>query len=231
MNKYKRLSIKNWAMEDRPREKLLKHGTAYMTDAELIAVLLGSGNTNESAVDLGKKILAAYNNNLQKLGKSGIHELTKFRGIGEAKAICICAALELGKRRNLSKGEISPKITCSQDAYDAISSKISDLPHEEFWILLLNRANHIIDHHKISQGGVSGTVIDVRLVLKNAISNLACGLIIAHNHPSGNLTPSEADRTITGKLKKSAELMDINVLDHLVISGNQYYSFADEGIL
>lgn len=231
MGDYKNLRIKEWALEDRPREKLLNKGIGSLSDAELIAILIGSGSKNETAVELAKKILNNVQNNLNELGKLNVEDLKKLKGIGEAKAITIIAALELGRRRKLSEVKSKKKINGSQDVYEYFQPLLGDLPYEEFWILLLNRSNKVIDQHKISQGGISGTVIDVRMILKNAIEKLACSLILCHNHPSGNLKPSDSDIKITAKLKDSAQIMDIQVLDHLIIADNAYFSFADDGIL
>jgi len=231
MEEYKSLKIKDWAVEDRPREKLLKKGISHLSDAEIIAILLGSGTKNESAVDLSKKLLKSANNNLNELGKLGIPDLTKLKGIGEAKAITIMAALEIGRRRKISEIINKKKITSSNDVFELFQPIIGDLPHEEFWILLLNRSNGIIEKFKISQGGVSGTVIDVKIILKSAIEKLASSIILCHNHPSGNRNPSTADDSITQKLKTGADLIDIAILDHIVVADTRYYSYADEGKL
>ena len=229
MEEYSTLKIKDWAVEDRPREKLLKQGINTLSDAEIIALLIGSGTRNESAVELSKKVLKNAENNLNELGKLGIPDLTKMKGIGEAKAITIMAALELGRRRKISEIINKKKITQSKDIFELFQPIIGDLPHEEFWILLLNRSNKIIERFKISQGGVSGTVIDVKIILKNAIEKLASSIILCHNHPSGNRNPSNADDSITEKLKNGAELLDIKILDHIIIADTDYYSYADEG--
>lgn len=231
MAEYKNLTIKDWALEDRPREKLLGKGINSLTDAELIAILIGSGNRNESAVELAKKILKGVKNNLNELGKLTIEDLMASKGIGEAKAIAIIAALELGRRRKQADIMEKKKISGSKDVFEFFQPVLADLPYEEFWILLLNRSNKIIEKFKISQGGISGTVIDVRMILKNAIEKLASSIILCHNHPSGNLQPSEADKKITTKLKDAAGIMDMQVLDHLIITDSSFYSFADEGIL
>jgi|SRR6056297_254069 len=225
------LRIKEWAVEDRPREKLLKKGIHSLSNAEIIALLIGSGTKNESAVELSRRILNNVNNNLNELGKLGVNELIKNKGIGEAKAITIIAALELGKRRKISEILEKKKITQSNDVFEFFQPVLGDLPHEEFWILLLNRANRIIEKKKISQGGVSGTVIDVKVILKHAIENLSSSLILCHNHPSGNKTPSNADNTITRKLVEAGDIMDIKILDHIIIADTAYYSYADEGNL
>ena len=232
MAEYEHLRIKEWALEDRPREKLIYKGLSSLSDAELLAVLIGSGSAKESAVDLAKKILKDCNYNLNELGKKTITELKRsYHGIGDAKAISIVAALELGRRRKLQENFRRPKITSSSDVFNIMQPILGDLPHEEFWVLLLNRSNKVITKFKISQGGVSGTVIDVRIILKPAIENLASSIILCHNHPSGNIYPSDADEKITGKVSDAAGTMDIKVLDHLIITDEKYYSFADEGKL
>ncbi len=231
MEKYSNLTIKDWAVEDRPREKLVKKGVQSLSDAEIIALLIGSGTRNESAVELSKKVLKSANNNLNELGKLNIRDLTKMKGIGEAKAITILAALELGRRRKISEIIVKKKITQSKDVFELFQPTIGDLPHEEFWILLLNRSNRIIEKIKISQGGVSGTVIDIKIILKHAIEKLASSIILCHNHPSGNKTPSSADDAITNKLKNGAELLDIQVIDHIIVADVEYFSYADEGKL
>ncbi|MGE0090242.1 MAG: DNA repair protein RadC [Bacteroidales bacterium] len=228
---YSNLKIKDWAVEDRPREKLLKKGIASLSDAELIAILIGTGTRNESAVELAKKVLKNANNNLNELGKLEIKELQKSKGIGEAKAIIITAALELGRRRKGTNIIEKQKISSSNDVFEIFQPLLGDLPHEEFWILLLNRSNKIIDRFKISQGGISGTVIDARLILKAAIEKLASSIILCHNHPSGNKMPSDADDSVTKKLVDGGKLLDIKVLDHLIISDTQFFSYADEGKL
>jgi DNA repair protein RadC len=228
---YTNLKIKDWAVEDRPREKLLKKGLSSLSDAELIALLIGSGTRNESAVELAKKVLKNANNNLNELGKLEIKDLQQNKGIGEAKAITITAALELGRRRKIADIIDKQKISSSNDVFELFQPLLGDLPHEEFWILLLNRSNKIIDRFKISQGGVSGTVIDVRLILKAAIEKLASSIILCHNHPSGNKMPSDADDSITQKLIDGGKLLDIKVLDHIIIADTQFFSYADEGKL
>ena len=231
MEDYTTLTIKDWAVEDRPREKLLKKGVQSLSDAEIIALLIGSGTRNESAVELSKKVLRSADNNQNQLGKLGVNELIKTKGIGEAKAITIQAALELGRRRKVSDVLIKNKITQSKDVFELFQPIIGDLPHEEFWILLINRSNRIIEKIKISQGGVTGTVIDVKIILKQALEKLASSVILCHNHPSGNRNPSKADNTITNKLKQAAQLMDIQVLDHIIVADIEYFSYADEGKL
>jgi DNA repair protein RadC len=225
------LSIKDWATDDKPREKLLSKGAKSLSDAELLAILIGSGTREISAVELSRTILADSANNLANLGKKSIAELTKIKGIGQAKAITIVAALELGLRKKLSEISEKPKVTSSREAFEFIQSFISDIHHEEFWVLFLNRSNRIIEKFKLSQGGVSGTVIDVRLILKKALELLASSLIVCHNHPSGNLNPSDNDKKITEKIRVAAQQMDIKLLDHLIICDNSYFSFNDEGLL
>lgn len=231
MAEYKRLNIKDWAAEDRPREKLLSNGARSLSDAELIAILIGSGNLEETAVELSRRILAAVDNNLNELGRKNTDFLQSFNGIGEAKAVTITAALELAKRRKEADVFNKNKITGSKDAADYFFPILGDLNHEEFWVMLLNRGNKIIDSFMISQGGISGTVIDVRIILKPAIDKLASSIILCHNHPSGTMQASDADLKITKKIKNAAEMLDITVLDHLIIGQNQYLSFADEGLL
>lgn len=228
---YKKLSIKDWAVEDRPREKLLLKGTRSLSDVELLAILIGSGNISESAVELSRRILTSVNNNLNELGKNQVTDLLKFKGIGKAKAVSIIAALELGRRRKEQSATDKVIIRQSRDAADYFRPLLEDLNHEEFWVLLLNRSNTVIDKMMVSQGGLAGTVTDIRLILKMAIEKLASALVLCHNHPSGNRQASEADHKITKKIKEAAALMDITVLDHVIIAYNQYLSFADEGLL
>jgi len=228
----KHVPIKYMAEDDRPREKLLSIGRQNLSDAELLAIILSSGNTAETAVQLAQRILGDYCNDINLLAKASVSDLKKYKGIGEVKAINIAASFELGRRRD-DKGIVTdkPKITTSLDAFKLMSSKFSDLPHEEFWIVLLNRANKVVKMECISKGGVSGTVVDARLILKPAIENLASGVILCHNHPSGQLKPSEQDLTLTRKLKESSKMMDFNLLDHIIIGEKKYLSFADEGLL
>ncbi len=225
------LNIKSWAAEDRPREKLVLKGKAALSDAELIAILLGTGTTSMSAVDVAKSILQSVHYDLNELARLTVKDLTKIKGIGEAKAITIVSALELGRRRKETSSEERPKITGSKDIYDLLKSELLDISHEAFWIVLLNRANRVIKKHQISQGGVAGTVADPKIIFKVALEELASGVILAHNHPSGNLTASQADIDLTKKLKESGKLLEIPVLDHLIIAGNKYMSFADEGLM
>jgi DNA repair protein RadC len=226
-----KITIKLWAEEDRPREKLSLQGRRSLTDAELIAILIGSGSRNESAVELSKRILHTCNNDLNFLGKLNIQDLSKFKGIGEAKAICIIAALELGRRRKESVRQQQVLVHSSKDAYEAIKSQFTDLNHEEFWVLLLNRANKITSKQLISKGGQAGTVADPKIIFNTALQNHASSVILAHNHPSGNLKPSQADIDLTRKLKSAGTFLDIPVLDHLIITDTGFFSFTDEGML
>jgi DNA repair protein RadC len=225
------MKITDWAVEDRPREKLLQKGTSSLSDAELLAILISSGTKEKSAVDLGRELLGMVNNNLNSLGKLTISDLRKLHGIGPARAVTIAAALELGRRRKLAEVEEVLQIKCSKDVAEIFQPLLSDLSHEEFWILFLNRSNKVINRMKLSQGGISGTVTDVRMVMKKAIEYLASGIIVCHNHPSGNLNPSESDSKITQKIKDAGNLLDIQLLDHIIISEKDYYSFADNGLL
>jgi DNA repair protein RadC len=224
-------SIKNWSEDDRPREKLLIKGKNTLSDAELIAILIGSGNKEDSAVELSRKILNSVNNNLIELTKLSIGELMKFKGIGEAKAISIVAALELGNRRRESDVIIKDKISSSKDVFELFSSTFSNTHFEEFWILMLNRANRIIKKINISEGGISGTFVDPKKIFRYSLENNASSIVLCHNHPSGNIQPSEADIKLTKKLKDAGTAMDINVVDHIIIGNESYYSFSDEGIL
>ena len=225
------LKITDWAVEDRPREKMIRKGISTLSDAELLAILISSGTRKKSAVDLGRELLRSVSNNLNSLGKLSISDLLKFRGIGPARAVTISAALELGRRRNIAELPDAGQIRCSKDAADIFQPLLSDLHHEEFWILFLNRSNRVIDRMKLSQGGISGTVTDVRIIMKKAVEFLASAIIVCHNHPSGNLNPSDADSKITGKIKEAGSIMDIQLLDHIIISGKDYYSFADNGLI
>tara|TARA_R110000850_G_scaffold184714_3_gene310287 strand:+ start:113 stop:811 length:699 start_codon:yes stop_codon:yes gene_type:complete len=224
-------SIKNWSQDDQPREKLRDKGRSALSDAELVAIIIGSGSRNESALDLCKRILASVDNNLNQLGKLSIKQLMDFKGIGEAKAISIAAAMELGRRRRGEDALERKNITSSASVFELMQPIIGELPHEEFWIIYLNNANKVIQKQQLSKGGITGTLVDVRLVLKNALEFGAVGLILAHNHPSGTLKPSEADKHITQKLKKAGESLDIKVLDHLIVTEKAYFSFADDNLL
>ena len=223
-------SIKNWAEDDKPREKLMLKGKAALSDAELVAILIGSGSRNDSAVSLSKRILVSVDNNLNALGKLSLKQLMEFKGIGVAKAITIAAALELGRRRRAEETLELKKITSSKAVFEIMQPIIGELPHEEFWVLYLNNSNKVIYKSQLSKGGITGTVVDVRLIFKTALENNATSIILTHNHPSGKLQASDADIAITKKLKLAGEQLDIKVLDHIIITENGYYSFQDEGI-
>jgi len=225
------ISIKNWADDDKPREKLISKGRGSLSDAELIAILIGSGTKTKSAVELAKEILAHNNNNLVELGRQSVKELTQFKGIGEAKAISIVAALELSRRRRGQEQPTKPKVSSSKDAFEFIFPFLSDLNHEQFWILLISQSNHIIGKKQISSGGVTGTVADAKLIFKAALEATVPNIILCHNHPSGNLRPSQADISLTKKITEGGKNLDIHVLDHVIVGGEGYYSFADEGML
>jgi DNA repair protein RadC len=227
----KSFSIKNWAEEDRPREKLLLKGRHVLTDAELIAILIGSGTKKESAVELSKRILSQFGNSLNELAKLSVQDLMKFKGIGEAKAVSIVAALELGRRRKPDENSKRDKIISSKDIFEIMRADFQDLPHEEFHILLLNRTNFLIRKEKISTGGISATIVDAKLVFKKAIEHLATSVVLCHNHPSGNLKPSDEDIKLTKKIKEAGANLEIPILDHLIISDTTYFSFADEGMM
>ncbi len=223
-------SIKHWSEDDKPREKLMLKGKAALSDAELIAILIGSGNRNESAVDLSKRILAKVEHNLNALGKVSLQQLMEFKGIGEAKAVTIAAALELGRRRRAEDSIELSKITSSKAVFDLMQPIIGELIHEEFWVLYLNNSNKVIYKAQLSKGGITGTIVDVRILFKTALEHNATSVILTHNHPSGKLQASEADLAITKKLKFAGEQLDVKVLDHLIITENGYLSFQDEGI-
>lgn len=227
----KSLSIKQWAEADKPREKMMLKGRSTLSDAELVAILIGSGTGGISAVELSKQILAQFSNDLNDLGRASIKDLMQFKGIGEAKAITIVAALELGRRRQGTTVKQRPKITSSQDAYNCLFPEMEDLGYEIFKILLLNRNNQVTKIETISSGGVAGTVVDPKIIFKKALDEQSSGMILSHNHPSGNLRPSQADLEITKKLVKAGKTLEINVLDHIIISDKGYYSFLDEGLI
>lgn len=229
INESRKLNIKNWSPEDRPREKLVMKGTGALSDAELIAILIGTGTTKITAVELARQMLQHVNNDLHSLARLTVKDLMKIKGIGEAKAITIVAALELGRRRKELEPEAKPKIASSKDAFELLRGDLMDLPKEEFWVLLLNRANRVITKRRISEGGVSGTVADPKIIFKLALEELASGVIVAHNHPSGNLSASQQDIDLTRKLKEGGKLLEIQLLDHIIVAGTRYYSFADNG--
>ncbi|WP_177761183.1 RadC family protein [Flavobacterium sp. I3-2] len=227
----KHFSIKHWSEDDKPREKLMLKGKIALSDAELLAILIGSGSRNESAVDLCKRILASNENNLNQLGKQSIQQLLQFKGIGEAKAITIIAALELGKRRRLEEAKQLTQIKSSKDVFEHMQPLIGDLQNEEFWVLLLNNSNKIIQKIQLSKGGLTATLVDVRLLFKQALEHFATAIILVHNHPSGQLKPSEADKNITRKIADAGNVLEIKLLDHIIITEYDYFSFADDGIL
>lgn len=224
-------TIKRWNRDDRPREKLRLKGRSALSDAELLAIILGSGSSGESAVSLAKRILASAGNNLSSLGNVSLAKLMTFHGVGEAKAIGIAAALELGRRRGLTESPYRYRITNSASASRFLQPVLAELPHEEFWVLYLNNSNRVLKQEQLSKGGITGTLVDIRLALKLALELNATAMILAHNHPSGTLVPSEADKQLTRKFHKAAGSLDIKLLDHLIVTDKDYYSFADEGLL
>lgn len=232
MNQYEtKLNIKSWAEEDRPREKLSAQGRRALSDAELIAILIGSGSRTETAVELSKRILHHYDNDLNRLGKASISELSKFKGIGEAKAISIIAALELGRRRDDTEVKVLDEITCSKDAYNLMRRHLMDLNHEEFWIVLTNQSNKVIAKELISKGGLAGTVADPKMIFSIALQHNAANLFMVHNHPSGSKKPSQQDIHLTKQIAAAGKLLDIRVPDHLIIVNDGYFSFGDEGLM
>lgn len=228
---YQQKSIKNWAEDDRPREKLLLKGQRVLSDSELLAIIMGSGSRNESAVELAKRILSTVNHNWNELAKLSVKDLCEFKGVGEAKAVSILTALEIGRRRATEEFLEKPKFTNSRDVFRLLQSLIGDSPVEEFWVLYLNQANFVIHQEQISKGGINQTTVDVRLIMKTALEKMATGIILAHNHPSGNLQPSRSDIQLTQKIQEAAKLLDIQVIDHLIVTQKAYFSFADEGNL
>ncbi len=230
MDEVKKLTIKDWNADDRPREKLLKKGISALSDAELLTILISTGTRNQSALDLARAVLSSVDNNLHLLGKRTVADLMKINGIGEAKAISIISALELGRRRRNSDLERA-EIKGSSDVFAIMQPILADLPHEEFWVLFLNRANRVIDKVCVSRGGVSGTMVDVKIVMKLALERLASSLILVHNHPSGNTNVSAEDRKITKMMQDASSMLDIKLLDHLVVADNRFVSFADDDML
>ena len=226
-----KLTIREWAQDDRPREKLMAQGALALSDAELVAILIRSGSSRESACDLAKRIMSSVGNDLHRLGRLGVADLVKFRGMGEAKAISIVAALELGRRRRNAEPAERPSITSSASAYEQVRAVLSDLQHEEFWLVLLDRGNRMLERCRVSQGGMHGTVADPKIIFKQALDKRASSLILCHNHPSGQLRPSEEDIRLTRKLTEGGRLLDIAIHDHLIITSAGYYSFADNGML
>tara|TARA_R110000787_G_scaffold269018_4_gene375678 strand:- start:98 stop:784 length:687 start_codon:yes stop_codon:yes gene_type:complete len=225
----KKLTIKSWALDDRPREKLIAKGKSVLSSAELLAILIGSGNREESAVDLSKRILESVNNNIHELAKLPLEKLIEFKGIGEAKAITIITALELGKRKQQEIQEEISKISSSKQVFTIMQPLLGDLPHEEFWVLYLNNSNKVLSKDQISKGGITATIVDVRLLYKRALEISAVAIIICHNHPSGKTNPSDADKQLTQKIKEGGVSLDIKLLDHLIITEKSYFSFADNG--
>ena len=224
-----RLTITRWAEEDRPRERMMQYGASALSNAELLAILIGSGNTEESAVELMRKVLNDYNNNLNELGKASIDELCRYKGIGPAKAISILAASELGKRRKDEAVKERLSILSSKDVYDCFYPLMCDLPTEEFWVLMLNQASKIIDKVKISAGGLSATAVDVRCILREALIKRASAIVLCHNHPSGNIRPSKEDDLLTRHVAQASECMDIRLVDHIILTDGAFYSYSDEG--
>ncbi|MDO4164516.1 MAG: DNA repair protein RadC [Bacteroides sp.] len=224
-----KLNINQWAEEDRPREKMMKKGTEALSDAELLAILIGSGNTEESAVSLMQRVMNDCGNDLNRLGKWELHDFARFKGLGPAKSLTIMAALELGKRRKQQERPERAVVRSSKDIYDIFHPILCDLPTEEFWILLLNQATKVIDKVRISRGGINQTTVDVRTILREALLQHATQIALIHNHPSGNVKPSNADRQLTELIIKGARTMDIRILDHVVIADGDYYSFNDQG--
>lgn len=225
------MTIKSWAIEDRPREKLILQGKTILTDAELIAILIGSGTAEESAVELSKRMLSSVNNNINQLARLSLEQLMDFKGIGEARAVRIITALELGKRRHFEQLEEKPIIKSSKDAFQIIQPLIGELPHEEFWVLFLNNSNKVIAKLQLSKGGITATMVDVRVLFKKGVEVSSVGIIVCHNHPSGKLIPSKSDKTLTQKIKEAGQTLDIKLLDHLIITQKDYFSFADNQIL
>ncbi|HDS08116.1 MAG TPA: JAB domain-containing protein [Bacteroides sp.] len=231
MNSYRPGAMKTWAVEERPREKVMANGIQFLSDSELLAILLGSGIRNMTAVELARHLLRSAGNNLHELGRQSLSDLLKIRGVGPAKAITILAAMELGRRRAGMQQVERITVKSSRTVYDLFHPLLGDLDHEEFWLLMLNRANRVLGRYKVSQGGLAGTVIDTRIILKKALDHLASSIIVCHNHPSGNKQPSDADAQITEKLKKAADMIEIKLLDHVIIADKSYFSFADEGLI
>jgi DNA repair protein RadC len=229
MNMTERLTISQWAEEDRPREKMMMHGASALSNAELLAILIGSGNAEESAVELMRKVLNDYHNNLNELGKASIDDLCRYKGIGSAKAISILAASELGKRRKEEAVKERVTILSSKDVYDCFYPLMCDLPREEFWVLMLNQASKIIDKVKISAGGLSATAVDVRCILREALVKRASAIVLCHNHPSGNIRPSKEDDLLTRHVAQASECMDIRLVDHIILTDGAFYSYSDEG--
>ncbi len=224
-----KLTINRWAEEDRPREKMMMHGASTLSDAELLAILIGSGNTEDSAVELMRKVLNGYHNSLNELGKASVDELCSYKGIGPAKAITILAATELGRRRKEEDTTARQTIVSSRDIYQYFYPLMCDLPTEECWVLLLNQANKVIDRVRVGMGGLSATVVDVRVILREALLKRATAIALCHNHPSGSTRPSREDDRLTDEVNKASSLMNIRLIDHVILTDGQFYSYADEG--
>ncbi|MDR0938081.1 MAG: DNA repair protein RadC [Mediterranea sp.] len=232
MNKTKQsLSIPHWAVEERPREKMMRKGADALSDAELLAILIGSGSQDETAVELTRRMLNACDNDLNALAKWTLDDYARFKGMGPAKSVTVMAALEIGKRRGLQEVRERTAIGCSRDIYRIFQPLLRDLEHEEFWILLLNQANKVIETVRMGVGGIDGTYADVRLILREALIRRATQLAVAHNHPSGNIHPSQNDRSLTEHIRQGARTMDIRLIDHIIVCEHTYFSFADEGLL
>jgi DNA repair protein RadC len=229
--KYNNSTIKSWAKEERPREKLSQNGPRACSDAELLALLLGSGRQGLNVVELAREILHSVNGNLAEMSRLTLSDFTQFKGVGPAKAITLSAAMELARRREISTFSVKPQIKSSTDVFNIMAPALRDLHHEEFWVLFLNQANKVIAKERISQGGISGTVVDARIIFNKALQHNVSAVILAHNHPSGNNKPSDADISITKKTNQAGKMLDIRVLDHIIIAGDQYFSFADEGYM
>ncbi|MDO5616233.1 MAG: DNA repair protein RadC [Cruoricaptor ignavus] len=225
------MSIKNLAEDDRPREKFLQKGRNVLSDAELLAIIMGSGNREESAVDLARKILSSVGDNWHELSKLSLKQLMKFKGVGEAKAISIAATLEIGRRRAAQEFPERKKINNSQDAYQIFSTHLSDLQVEEFWAIFVNKSNKVIHTEQLTIGGITSSVVDIRLLFKKSLEHFATGIFVAHNHPSGNLRPSSEDLAITKQIYEAGKLLNIKLIDHIILAGNTYFSFSDEGLL
>ncbi len=225
------IPVREWSPEDRPREKMILKGLPALSDAELLSLVLGTGSKTTSSVELGKRVMHAADNNLHELARMSVEDLVRVAGIGKMKAMTIVAALELGRRRRDINPASRPRLIKSSQAFEILRPAMQDLPHEEFWVILVNRANRMIKLKQVSQGGVAGTIADPKIIFKLAVEELASGLILAHNHPSGNLAASQADIELTRKLSAGARLLEMQVLDHLILAGQKYFSFADEGLM
>ena len=226
-----KLTITQLSVDDRPREKMMMHGVRALSNAELLAILIGSGNTEETAIELSQRILNSADNSLHLLGKYSLNELTRYKGIGEAKAITILAAMELGRRRREEVVPERPILDASNKSYEYMKQRLADLPHEEFWAIMLNRAGRVIDTVMVSKGGTASTTVETKIILKVAIESLASAIVLCHNHPSGSCRPSREDELVTRRVSEAARLMDITVVDHIIVCDNNYYSFADNGFI